>query len=80
MTNRDHKVVIYSRSECHLCEVAEQLLVAHGLLPEIVDIDEDSALVERFNTCVPVVEIDGRIRFRGHVNIVLLRRLISRLN
>jgi hypothetical protein len=59
--------------------MAEQLLVTHGLLPEIVDIDEDPALIERFNTCVPVVEIDGRIRFRGHVNVVLLRRLLRRL-
>lgn len=80
MTKHDHKVVIYSRSKCHLCEIAEQLLVEHGLLPVIVDIDTDLALVERFDACVPVVEIDGRIRFRGHVNVVLLRRLLRRLN
>jgi hypothetical protein len=27
---------------------------------------------------VPVVEIDGRIRFRGHVDRVLLRRIVGR--
>ena len=48
-------------------------------LPQIeeVDIDTDPQLVERFGTCVPVVEIDGVVRFRGRVNDVLLRRLID---
>jgi glutaredoxin len=70
------KVVLYTRNGCHLCDDAELMLVQHGLRPEIVDIDADPALSERFDTCVPVVEIDGKIRFRGWVNAVLLRRLL----
>jgi hypothetical protein len=54
-----------------------QLLQEAGLKPEEVDIDQDPELVERFTTCVPVVEIDGRIRFRGRVNAVLLHRLLQ---
>jgi hypothetical protein len=42
-----------------------------------VDIDRDPELVARFSTCVPVVELDGKVRFRGRVNEVLLRRLIA---
>jgi glutaredoxin len=76
MTHDREKVVLYTRSGCHLCEEAEQILAEHGILPTIVDIDGDSALRERFNTCVPVVEIDGKVRFRGRVNRVLLRRLL----
>ena len=30
-----------------------------------------------FNDCVPVVEIDGKIRFCGRVDPVLLRRLLA---
>jgi glutaredoxin len=70
------RVVLYTRRGCHLCDDAQALLEAHGLLPECVDIDKDAALRERFDTCVPVVEIDGRIRFRGRVDPLLLRRLI----
>jgi len=70
------KVVLYTRAACHLCDDAERLLIKHGLLPEKVDIDDDPKLIEQFNTCVPVVEIDGKIRFRGRVNEVLLRRLL----
>ena len=36
----------------------------------------DEELRNRFDTCVPVVEIDGRIRFRGRVDPRLLRRIL----
>lgn len=72
-----HSVTLYTHSGCHLCDDAHALLVRHGLRPEIVDIDADSALRERFNTCVPVVVIDGKERFRGRVNEVLLRRILA---
>ncbi len=47
------------------------------MIPESIDIDADPALVAKFNECVPVVEIDGKIRFRGRVNEVLLERLLD---
>lgn len=69
-------VVIYTRNGCHLCEEAEALLIAQGITPQLIDVDADEALRQRFNECVPVVEIDGKIRFRGRVDPVLLKRLI----
>ena len=72
---RAHNVVLYTRDGCHLCEEARELLVARGLKPALVDIDADPALREQFDTCVPVVEIDGKIRFRGRVDEMLLQRL-----
>ncbi|MCI0333240.1 MAG: glutaredoxin family protein [Planctomycetes bacterium] len=69
-------VVLYTRNGCHLCDNAEQVLLQHGLQPTLVDIDADPALKTRFDACVPVVEIDGRVRFRGRVDAVLLRRIL----
>jgi glutaredoxin len=74
MANRN--VVLYTRQGCHLCHQAEQLLTSHGLRPQLVDIDQDGELLARFDTCVPVVEIDGRVRFRGRIDEVLLVRLL----
>lgn len=71
------RVTIYTRRGCHLCEEAEALVIRHGLRPKLVDIDADPALRERYNECVPVVEIDGKERFRGRVNEVLLKRLLA---
>ncbi len=73
----DH-VILYTRQGCHLCEVARQVLVDHGLTPAIIDIDTNEQLRDAWDTCVPVVEIDGQVRFRGRVNPVLLRRLLHR--
>ena len=70
-------VRLYTRQGCHLCEVAETLLMRYGLRPELVDIDADPQLQAQFNDWVPVVEIDGQIRFRGRIDEVLLRRLLA---
>ena len=70
-------VVFYTRQGCHLCDGAAEVLRAHDVGYREVDIDDHPDLLERFNTCVPVVEIDGVVRFRGRVDPRLLRRLLK---
>lgn len=72
-------VVLYTRAGCHLCEQAQHVLAQHGIAPRLQDIDADATLQERFGTTIPVVEINGRVRFRGAVSPVLLRRLLRHL-
>jgi hypothetical protein len=74
-------VLVYSRADCHLCELAwEQLQRArrrfHFTL-EKIDISSDAELTGRFGDQVPVVCVDGEVRFRGRVNEVLLMRLLE---
>jgi len=69
-------VILYTRENCHLCHQAQTALENHGLSPRLVDIDTDPELQARYDTCVPVVVIDSKERFRGRVNEVLLRRLL----
>ena len=71
------EVVVYTRQGCHLCDDAVELLRRHGQSPRLVDIDADDQLAARYNECVPVVVIDGRVRFRGRVDERLLRRLLA---
>lgn len=70
-------VVVYTRPGCHLCEDACQTLRTHGFRPRMVNIDSDADLRERFDTIIPVVEINGEIRFRGRLNEMLLQRLLK---
>ena len=77
---RFERLILYTREGCHLCDQAKDLLLTYARwLPPIeeIDIETDPALLERFSTCIPVVEVDGRVRFRGIVNEILLRRLIQ---
>jgi glutaredoxin len=77
---RFHRLIVYSRNDCHLCDDAKAVLAGYlEYLPEIesVDIDADPELKNRYDAEVPVVEIDGQVRFRGRVDEILLRRLIE---
>jgi glutaredoxin len=75
------RVVLYTRRGCHLCADAHQILEEarqqHGFELELVDIDTDPELVDRYGEQVPVVLVDGKLRFRGTVNRVLLERLLG---
>jgi len=77
MTRSIHSVVVYSRPGCCICDDAINLLRKHGLEPRMINIDADPELQEKFTSCVPVVEIDNVVRFRGRVNEVLLKRLME---
>jgi glutaredoxin len=70
------KIVLYSRQGCHLCDDAALLLKRHRLTFETVDIDADEGLRARYNECVPVVVVDGKERFRGRIDEILLLRLL----
>jgi len=77
---RFQTVVIYKRDNCPLCDIASEVLERYAsYLPpaEEVDIDKDPDLRSKYNESVPVIEIDGRIRFRGQINEIMLRRLIQ---
>jgi glutaredoxin len=73
-------VVLYTRKGCHLCDQAKAILekytAGRSVAIEEVDIDADETLRAQYDLCVPVVEIDGVVRFRGRINEVLLRRLL----
>lgn len=74
-------VVLYTRAGCHLCDDAKHLLekysAPYGLAITEIDIDHEPTLKAQFDLCVPVVEINGKVRFRGTVNEVLLRRQLE---
>jgi glutaredoxin len=77
----DWRIVMYTRQGCHLCETAWGLLAdeqrRHGFALEKVDVDTDPALAAEHGLHVPVVAVNGKVRFRGVVNPVLLRRLLE---
>lgn len=58
-SSASRSLILYGTLGCHLCEVAEQLLlpyVAQGWQVELVDIAEDDALLEQFSLVIPVLK------------------------
>ena len=74
---------LVTRAGCHLCDTAhEQLEAARqrwGFRLAVIDIDTDEGLVTQYCEWVPVVTVNGKVRFRGQVNEVLLTRLLQAL-
>jgi glutaredoxin len=75
-------VLFYTRDGCHLCDQAWEIVTAaqrrHGFTLERVNVDADPALAAEYGDCVPVVAIDGKVRFRGRVNGILLERMLGK--
>lgn len=72
-------LTVYSRPHCHCCVNALDLLTRyqarHGFTMEVIDIDTDPALVEKYTFSIPVVAVNGKVRFKSILNPVLLDRL-----
>jgi len=77
----DLRFLMYTRRGCHLCDDAWAKLAKaqriYGFVLECQDVDDDPALAAQFGDQVPVVMVNGEIRFRGGVNAVLLNRLLE---
>ena len=74
------EVTIYSRRECHLCDVvlriAQQIQVEHPFTLTQVKIDDAPLLLEQYGARVPVVTINGQEMFAGKVTEGDFRRAI----
>ena len=61
------KVIVYTKEGCHLCERViaqlEKMNSTHTLEISIEDITSDSDLFERYKDLIPVVSVDGEVKF-----------------
>ena len=71
---------VYSRAGCCCCDkamlVLKQAQRRFGFTIDEMDIDHDADLLAKYNTEVPVVTVNGKVRFRGVVSPALLERLL----
>jgi glutaredoxin len=77
----DLRFLLYTRANCPLCDEAWDLLTdfqsRYGFTLDSQDVDHSANLACEFGNCVPVVTVNGKVRFRGHINKVLLTRLLD---
>ena len=81
MTNTGHKVILYGKKECCLCDEAMEILERVQMsLPfelEKKDISGDGELLERFGLKIPVIFVDGVEVFKYRVNEARLRSMLT---
>jgi hypothetical protein len=55
----EQKLVLFSRPDCHLCDVAAHLLRELGLVFEVRNIESDLSLISRYGVRIPVLSRGG---------------------
>lgn len=74
------KLTLYSKKDCHLCDIAKNEL--DDLRNEIafsineVDIEKDRESFEKYKHLIPVIEIDGKLIFTGRIDWVKLKNAL----
>jgi glutaredoxin len=75
-------VTVYSRKNCHLCEVAveklETVKVELSFEIEKVYIDGDTELTSKYGEEVPVIHIDGKHHDMFRVDLELFRSSLEK--
>ena len=65
-------ITIYSKKECHLCDIAKEELEAirreFDFSIKEINIEKDTIAFEKFKHLIPVVEVDGKIISTGKVD------------
>ena len=74
-----HRLILYERDGCHLCEGARVLLdeMIGQERYDRVDIDADDDLVLRYGFRVPVITFDGLDRLEAPITVEDLRALVA---
>ena len=76
-----HRIVLYTRAGCHLCDVAREVVLAQrerfGFDFEEVDIEADEELELEYGIRIPVVEVDGEEAFEITVDPSELAALVN---
>ena len=76
---RRPQITVYTRTGCKLCVVAERIVhrVAYRVADvDIVNVDADPELIERYTLRVPVVAVDGVELFEYEVDADQLRTVL----
>jgi hypothetical protein len=75
------RVTVVSRVDCHLCEVAKEVVarVARdiGVGWAEVDVDGDPALLAEYSDLVPVIIVDGKVHDYWRVSEDRLRQALA---
>jgi glutaredoxin len=75
-------VTIYSKKECHLCDIAkeelEKLRFDFEFSFKEVDIEKDKIAFEKYKYLIPVIEVDGEIISTYGINKIKLTDILTK--
>lgn len=77
-----HKVVLYGKPDCHLCDEAEEMLVRlareYPLSVEKVNILDDGLLETKYRYLIPVIVLNRQLELQAPILESELRAALQR--
>lgn len=77
-----HHIILYSKPDCHLCEIAYRLLLGlrgeFDLTIEEIDLSRDPTLLQRYHEKIPVAVIDGHITLTAPIRAADVRAALKK--
>ncbi|MDE3090431.1 MAG: glutaredoxin family protein [Chloroflexota bacterium] len=77
----EHHIVLYGKPDCHLCDIAHQLLLGlqreFEMTIEEIDITRDPALLDKYREAVPVLLIDNRTTLAAPIRTAEVRAALN---
>jgi glutaredoxin len=74
-------LVLYGRAWCHLCEqmraALEPLVAGTGARLDVIDVDSDPSLAQRYDELVPVLVCDGIELCHYHLDDARVRAALA---
>jgi glutaredoxin len=81
ISHRHVEVILYTRGDCPLCDKAKAFLESErarlGFQLREHDIATNGEWAARYVNRIPVIVVDGKERFRGAIDPILWRRLMT---
>ncbi len=77
-----HRILLYSKPGCHLCEIAHQLLL--GLRREFeltiqeMDITQDPSLYQKYWDKIPVIVVDDHTPLAAPIRVADVRAVLEK--
>ena len=82
MTASKKTILVYHRQGCHLCEQVAASLFQHqqelGYEIELIDVDNEPELREKYNADVPVVALGDEVIFYHFFDEIALREALQK--
>lgn len=77
-----HRIILYEKPDCHLCEIAHQLILGlereFDLRLELCDISRDPLAFEKYWDKIPVVLIDDRTTLVAPIRVADVRAALQK--
>jgi glutaredoxin len=72
-------VTLYSKPDCHLCDLAYQLLTDLDLAVSVIDVQSNSVFMEKYHLTIPIVVFSNAAELSWPFDLEAIQSLLDRL-